>query len=144
MYFKFWRYLSLKNTKYSWQLLASISCCLHQLLHQQISCFTTFWNIIQHFHGFSFFNGFTQPPSWPPPLPPQPRNCQNPLNVTIFFLSMFFYQRFYQDVFMKFLTAQLHWKLFVIVNFLFRFKHFRDLASSTSLRFSEELKILKN
>ena len=52
----------------------------HQLLHQQISFFTTFQNLIQHFlkkdfhREFSFFNGFNSPSA-------HPLNSQNPLSV---------------------------------------------------------------
>ena len=60
---------------------------LHQLLHEQISFFTTYQNFIQHYlkkdfpRKVYFFNGFTQTP--------HPLSNQNPLSVMKVFCRCF-------------------------------------------------------
>ena len=67
------RVLLIESQKYSYQLLLIV--VLHYLLHQQISFFTTFQNLIQNClkkdfcHEFAFFSGFTQ--IWPAPSRPK-------------------------------------------------------------------------
>ena len=58
---------------------------LHQLLHQQISLFTTFYNLIQHYLKKDFITNFSfLTDSLKPPLPPFPYSfkSQNLLSMT--------------------------------------------------------------